>query len=95
MVRKLKPKKKRLIFLSNSIAEKDMGLECPVCLLPDTILIFMCQESHLICSTCRPKVTRCPECRVELRDEGQPRRHRYAEMMVEDLDKLRNEMSNV
>ena len=90
-----KAKEKLFNFLSNSIVEKEKGLECPVCLFAATIPIYMCQESHLICSTCRPKVTRCPECRVELRDEGQPRRHRYAEMMVEDLDKLRNEMSNV
>ena len=84
-----------LIFLNNSIIEKERGLECPVCLFAATTPIYMCQESHLICSTCRPKVTRCPECSVELRDEGQPRRHRYAEMMVEELGKLRNEMSNV
>ena len=33
-----------------------------------------CQEQHLICSHCRPKVKECPECRVVY--QGPPRRHR-------------------
>ncbi|XP_023714491.1 E3 ubiquitin-protein ligase SIAH1A, partial [Cryptotermes secundus] len=40
--------------------------ECPVCL--DYILppISQCKNGHLICSNCRPKMTRCPTCRARL-----------------------------
>ena len=72
-------KQKLLDFLTNSIKEKENDLECPVCLEIATIPIYSCQESHLICSTCRPKVVECPECRIEYRDNGVLRRHRYAE----------------
>jgi E3 ubiquitin-protein ligase SIAH1 len=40
--------------------------ECPVCL--DYILppILQCQNGHLVCSNCRPKLTCCPICRTPL-----------------------------
>ncbi|PNF26647.1 E3 ubiquitin-protein ligase SIAH1 [Cryptotermes secundus] len=40
--------------------------ECPVCF--DYILppISQCKNGHLICSNCRPKMTRCPTCRARL-----------------------------
>ncbi|GFG32334.1 hypothetical protein Cfor_02729 [Coptotermes formosanus] len=40
--------------------------ECPVCfgyILPP---ILQCQNGHLVCSNCRPKLTRCPKCRGPL-----------------------------
>ena len=43
-------------FLSKSIKEKEADLECPVCMETAEAPIFMCQEMHLICSHCRPKV---------------------------------------
>ena len=47
----------RLItFLTKSIKEKEADLECPVCMETAEAPIFMCQEMHLICSHCRPKV---------------------------------------
>ena len=47
----------RLItFLTKSIKEKEADLECPVCMETAEAPIFMCQEMHLICSNCRPKV---------------------------------------
>jgi len=78
-------------LLNFLIEKKEKELECPVCLVTATVPIYSCPESHLICSTCRPKVTDCPECRLEYRDNDQPRRHRYAERMVEELDMLRRE----
>merc|ERR1712117_895271 len=63
-----------LDFMAKSIKEKEADLECPVCMETAEVPIFMCQEMHLICSTCRPKVKECPECRVAY--QGAPRRHR-------------------
>ena len=81
--------KKLLNFL---ISKKEGDLECPICLVTATVPIYSCHESHLICNTCRPKVTECPECRVEYKDKEQYKRHRYAERMVEELDMLRREL---
>ena len=55
--------------------------------------IYSCQEQHLICSTCRPKVTECPECRVAYKFPL--RRHRYAEKTAVELRKLREELSQL
>ena len=63
-------------FIMQSIESKEKDLECPVCLETAIAPIFSCPESHVICSTCRPKVSKCPECRVTYK--GPPRRHRFA-----------------
>jgi len=80
--------KKLLYYL---IDKKEKDLECPVCLLTASVPIFSCPENHLICSVCRPQMTECPECRLEYRDDKKPRRHRYAEKMVEELDIMKKE----
>ena len=61
-------------FIMQSIESKEKDLECPVCLETAIAPIFSCPESHVICATCRPKVSKCPECRVTYK--GPPRRHR-------------------
>ena len=73
------PNRELLEFIENQIIEKEKELECPVCLEIACSPIFMCSgyEQHLICSTCRPKLSSCPECRVVY--TGESRRHRYAE----------------
>ena len=40
--------------------------ECPVCF--DYVLppILQCQSGHLVCSSCRPKLSCCPTCRGTL-----------------------------
>jgi len=40
--------------------------ECPVCF--DYVLppIIQCQNGHLVCSSCRQKITCCPTCRVPI-----------------------------
>lgn len=40
--------------------------ECPVCF--DYVLppILQCQNGHLVCQTCRQKITCCPTCRVPI-----------------------------
>ena len=50
-------------FLKKSIKEKELGLECPVCLETADIPIFCCTLQHPICSICRPNVKDCPTCR--------------------------------
>ena len=61
-------------FLSKSIKAKEADLECPVCFETAEAPIYMCQEMHLICSNCRPKLKECPECRAPY--QAQLRRHR-------------------
>ena len=79
--------KELLEFIDNQIIEKEKELECPVCLEVACSPIFMCSEQHLICSTCRPKLSNCPECRVVY--TGKNRRHRYAEKTAEELERLK------
>lgn len=40
--------------------------ECPVCF--DFVLppIIQCQNGHLVCSSCRTKITTCPTCRIPI-----------------------------
>jgi hypothetical protein len=38
-------------------------LECPVCLEYMKPPISMCENGHSICSTCKPKLNKCPSCR--------------------------------
>merc|ERR1712096_551564 len=84
---------KLLDFLTSSILEKENDLECPVCLETATIPIYSCPESHLICSSCRPKMVECPECRLEYGDVL--RRHRYAEKTATELDRLKEERRKI
>lgn len=63
--------------------EKEADLECPVFLETPKAPIYMCVKTQLICSNCRPRVLKCPECRVIY--SGPPRRHRVAEKLAEEL----------
>ena len=88
-VRTIEPNKQLLNFIDKQIGEKEKELECPVCFEIAIIPIFMCIESHLICSNCRPKIFECPECRLAY--SGKPKRHRYAEKAAEELTGLKGE----
>jgi hypothetical protein len=89
------PRKKLLEFLTISIFEKEKDLECPVCLETASAPIYSCQENHLICSSCRPMVKMCPECRMEYGEKKVLRRHRYAEKTVVELERLREERRKI
>jgi len=80
-------------FIDKEIIEKERDLECPVCLEIAACPIYMCSESHLICRNCRPKVKKCPECRVKY--GVKPKIHRYAEKTAEELDRLRNQRMKI
>jgi len=84
---------KMVEFLDKSIKEKEADLECPVCFEVAQPPIFMCQEMHLICADCRPKVHECPECRVAYK--GPHRRHRYAEKTAEEVNNLKEQRAEL
>ena len=81
------PNKEFLNYIDHQIIVKEKELECPLCLDIACPPIFMCSEQHLICSTCRQRLSNCPECRLEY--IGKPRRHRYAEKTAEELESLK------
>merc|ERR1719468_732901 len=82
-----------ITFLINAIEKKETQLACPVCLETASAPIFMCQQQHLICSSCQPRVSSCPECREAY--QGPPRRHRYAERDAEELRKMKEELAKM
>ena len=82
-----------IIFLTKSIEEKEAALACPVCLETAAAPIFMCQQQHLICSSCQPRVTSCPECREAY--QVPPRRHIYAEKDAEELRNMQEELAKI
>ena len=84
---------KLIDFMAKSIEKKEAELECPVCFDIAEVPIFMCQQQHLICASCQPKLTACPECREPY--QKPPRRHRYAERDVEELKKMKDELSKM
>ena len=93
-------KQKLITFLTKSIKEKEEAirekesdLECPVCLETAGGEIFSCVEQHLVCSQCRPRVVECPQCRQPY--PPTPLRHRYAEKMVGELERLREELGRI
>ena len=45
-----------LEYIDHKIEVKEKELECPVCLEVASAPIFTCDDLHLICSSCRPKV---------------------------------------
>ena len=56
-VDKMKPETQKLLFhINRKIEAKEADLECPVCLEVSRPPIYSCEEQHIICSDCRPKV---------------------------------------
>jgi len=81
--------------LSTQIQKFERKLECPVCLeiCQHHQPIYQCQESHIICSTCRSRAKKCPQCLVTF--EKKKQRHRYAEEDAEELLKLYKDRETV
>ena len=50
-------KMKNLRKLESKIEAKEKDLECSVCLEVASAPIFCCDAQHVICDSCRPKVT--------------------------------------
>jgi len=77
-------------FLKEAIAKKEEDLLCPVCLEPSKAPIFSCPDSHIICSTCVPKLTsqECPQCRRRVKLPDTLRRDRFAEKTAREYEEL-------
>ena len=43
-------------YINGQIESKEEELECPVCLTVVSAPLFCCEDQHLICADCRPKV---------------------------------------
>ena len=82
-------------FLREAIAKKEEDLLCPVCLEPSKVPIFSCPDSHIICSTCVPKLKaqECPQCRVKLPETL--RRDRFAEKTAREYEELLLRLTNL
>lgn len=60
-----------LVVPPGMISAEDIGnlFECPICFEDMLPPIYQCSRGHLICSSCRTKVCRCPSCRESLVDK--------------------------
>lgn len=54
--------------LPNGTSNNDLAtlFECPVCFDYALPPIMQCQSGHIVCSSCRPKLSSCPTCRGQL-----------------------------
>ena len=43
-------------YMNDQIESKEKELECPVCMEVASAPLFCCDDQHLICAECRPKV---------------------------------------
>ena len=70
---------------------KDL-LECPVCFETiDSVPIYQCQNGHVVCKNCQPKLKTCPICRVDVSKKSKPIRNLKLEEMVEKLQSSMSE----
>ncbi len=70
-----------------AIAER-YNLNCPVCHVRPRVgqQVFQCQNGHMICGECEPKLRNCPVCRVKLAAfSGARTRCLIAEKLLADL----------
>ena len=85
--------KNLLALIEGQISEMEEELECPVCFeVSDTAPIFKCPEDHLMCRSCRPRLSVCPLCRAQLGHKYQ--RFRGAERVAQRLQALRTELES-
>jgi len=72
-----------------------LELECPVCLLtPRKAPVFMCPLGHSICSECKPKLRKCPVCKVNYLKNKETRNF-FVENILDKLErKCRYELFN-
>ena len=85
--------KAQFLEFQDSVEEKKKALECPVCLETAQIPIYMCQNCHLVCRDCLPKLKECPECRDKYSKPVM--KHRFAEKMVEEKTKIEQKIKDV
>ena len=55
------------VEMAESMTKVEESLECPVCYkIPRNLPISCCEAGHIICQSCRSRVTTCPTCRGSL-----------------------------
>lgn len=56
--------KMEALMEEDSAQERRKELECPVCYqeMAPPKTIFQCAEGHPVCSSCKPRMNRCPTC---------------------------------
>ena len=68
--------------------EAILKLDCPVCLEKiESKHIFQCNNGHLICKNCIPKLERCPICR----NKSQPSRNLKLEEVISSFENFHTE----
>jgi len=83
-------------FLSNFISSKASSIECPVCYSVPSPPIYRCPNSHIICSTCLPRVSsKCPTCRTRSGRLGPKQIHRHAEGSWKELDMIKTKVKEI
>jgi E3 ubiquitin-protein ligase SIAH1 len=64
------------------ISEIEETLECPVCFqVPGSPPIHQCTNGHIVCKTCKTRLTDCPTCRQPLGNL----RNLIAEKLIEKI----------
>ena len=67
---------------------KDL-FQCPICFETiDSVPIYQCQNGHVVCKKCHPKLKKCSICRVDVIEKAKrdgPIRNLKLEEMVERL----------
>ena len=54
-------------YTEERLSDIEAALQCPVCYsIPRDLPISSCSSGHIICQSCRPRVTSCPTCRQSL-----------------------------
>ena len=54
-------------YTEDRLTDIEAALQCPVCyIIPRNLPISSCSSGHIICQSCRPRVTSCPTCRQSL-----------------------------
>jgi hypothetical protein len=66
---KTKPKDEKLAnHAIERLKELESKEECPICLIKygSSDMVFLLKCNHLICTTCKIKLIKCPFCRTDL-----------------------------
>ena len=72
----------KLGMLKSFVNHFEESLICTVCLdVPSSSPIYQCENGHLLCKNCWPKLNRCPSCQKRLTSN----RNLLAEQMLEKL----------
>ena len=90
-----------LLNINKKIEAKESDLECPVCFEVSATPIYSCNEQHIICSDCRPKVsirlksiTNFPPHILRFRSQSVPSAEKLTQANHEDIAMRRKQLKN-